>query len=514
MSRRRRARGVDNVSEEAAVLDRLSQRIDAWFPPPRSTAVAVLAFVLQALVGRASWLLGLLLMAFTAPWFVHPYRQVETMVAAAWHREHAVATTMARVERIELELSAPLDGRPGVELLPSFLLRSEATSEPLRYFPGGHWQAQERVLHDLPREFVTPLVVTPKWILPWSATPALDLYWDESMDALLNLPRTAGMEHEPTGRERMLAVFDRPMDWLLARSMHAGEATVPLKFDPATPDRVFAADALQHLPPRGGGGWAELFSALIMLVPSLPLWIIGSRLVARDLPVRHRHFATWVPLLLLPWWGTHYVDAMDRYVPDGRAIEREVRKALGPMQVLPASESLATAPTRTLRLRLDAGSSRFATWLEGLNLASPAAPMSADEAWTDLESRFARRMSALDDARLVAMLDDVFAQDWYAGGFAPILLAGASIASVEAGRAPGTRVAAEDFLAAALGADAIAPDLCHPAHAAFLARVGELQAHPDPEVAAAAKRREARERERLPERRLQRPGCARLDAGF
>jgi hypothetical protein len=514
MSRRRRARGVDTVSEEAAILDRLSQRIDAWFPAPRSTAASVLVFVLQALVGRVSWLLGLLLMAFTAPWFVHPYRQVETMVAAAWHREHAVATTMARVERIELELSAPLDGRPGVELLPSFVLQRETSAEPLRYFPGGHWRAQERVLHDLPREFATPLSVTPGWTLPWSATPALDLYWDESMDALLNLPRTAGMEHEPTERERMLAVFDRPMDWLLARSIHAGEATVPLKFDPATPDRVFAADALQHLPPRGGGGWAELFSALIMLVPSLPLWIIGSRLAARDLPVRHRHFATWVPLLLLPWWGSHYVDAMDRYVPDGRVIEREIRKALGPMQVLPASESLATAPPRTLRLRLDSASSRFASALEGVDLAPPESSMAADAAWANLESRFARRINALDDTRLVAMLDEVFALDWYAGGFAPILLGGASIASIETQRAPEARSAARDFVKAVLGADAIAPDLCHPAHAAFLARVVALQAHPDPEVAAAAKQREARERARLPERRLQRPACARLSAGF
>jgi hypothetical protein len=514
MSRRRRTRGVDTVSEEAAILDRLSQRIDAWFPPPRSSAATVVVFVLQGLVGRASWMLGLLLMAFTAPWFVHPYRQAETMVAAAWHRDHAVATTVATVQRIELELSAPLDGRPGIDLLPSILMQRESEPGGLRYFPGGHWQAQERVLRDLPREFTTPFEVTPGWVLPWSAAPGLDLYWDEAMDAMLNLPRTVGMEHEPTARERALAAFDRPLDWLMARWMHPGTSTVTLQFDAATPDRVFAADALQHLPPRGGSGWAELLSALIMLVPSLPLWIIGSRLAARDLPVRHRHFATWVPLLLLPLWGTHYVDAMDRYVPDGRAIEREVRKALGPMQVLPASESLASAPARTLRLRLDAASSRFAMWLEGVDLTPPLAPTSADEAWTDLESRFTRRIAALDDERLVAMLDGVFAQDWYGGGLAPILLDGAGVASVAEGRAPEARSAARGFLKASLGADAVAPDLCHPGHAAFLARVGALQAHPDSEVAAAAKEREARERARLPERRLQRPGCARLDAGF
>ncbi|MCZ7651697.1 MAG: hypothetical protein M5U13_11270 [Thermoanaerobaculia bacterium] len=91
MGRERAGEREGGLPDPGAALDRLERAIEARLPaPPRPVWAGLLVFVLRLLLGRGSWVLGALLVALSAPWFVLPYRQVETMVRAAWYREGAV----------------------------------------------------------------------------------------------------------------------------------------------------------------------------------------------------------------------------------------------------------------------------------------------------------------------------------------------------------------------------------------------------------------------------------------
>jgi hypothetical protein len=508
-------RASEELSTHVAWVDDLERRVDSWFPPPRSPAASVLAALLRFLLGRAGFVVGLFLVAFSAPWFVHPYRQVETMVAAAWFRQQATATTDVRVERIELHLMAHRDGDTGLGVLPSIVLVPFDGSPPLRYFPGGHWRADEMVLDDLPSELASPLRVTPGWSLPWSASPAITLHWDDDIERMMRAPHPPGMDYMLTHRQDLMAVLDRPLDRVMSSWMHETDARVGVRLHPSAPQRVFVEDALQHLPPGGGSGAGELFSALAMLLPALPFWFLGTRLVARGLPVRHRHVATWLPLLLLPLWGTRYVDFMDRHLPDGRAIEREVRHALGSMQVLPASELEAESEARVVRDRIDPATSRFAEFLAPIDLRRPTQQaLDADAAWAELERRFVQQLASLDDEALQALLTGVFERDYYSWSVAPLMLQAVEQAMRDPARSAEAHAAAEDFLLSFLGSDKFAPDTCHPGHPAFIVRLRELASVGLPKIADAAVQRESEERDLLPMRRTHRPRCERLDAGF
>ena len=231
--------------------------------------------------------------------------------------------------------------------------------------------------------------------------------------------------------------------------------------------------------------------------------------------MRHRHVATWLPLLLLPLWGTRYVDFMDRHLPDGRALEREVRHALGSMQVLPASELQAGSEERVVRERIEPATSRFAEFLAPVDLQPPTPhPMDADAAWIELERRFVQHLSGLEDEALQALLTGVFERDYYSWSVAPLMLQGVEQAMRSSARSAEARAAAEDFLLSFLGSDTLAPDSCHPGHPAFIARLRELASAGAPNIAGAAVQRETQERERLPQRRTHRPRCARLETGF
>lgn len=515
MSSNRSTPQIDEVPH-VAFLDRLALLVDAWFPLPRSTGAMIVAAVLKAILGRVSWMLGLFLVAFTAPWFVHPYRQMETMIGAAWYRHAATESVQARIEGVEFHVLPRRNSDLGYAMLPSVRLAIDANEARLRYFPSGHWQSAEAFAHDLPPELASPLPLTPQWTLSYVATDAIDLYWDDDTDLMMRIPRMAGMQHVPSLREGVLAHFDRPLDLWFARWMRGNDESnlVVVHVDQEEPDRIFVADALQHLPPRGGNGTGELVTTLGMLLLSFPLWFIGTRLAARDLPVRHRHYATWVPLLLLPLWHTHYLTLMDTYLPNGRALEREVRHALGPMQVLPDSEALETAAPRGLRMRIDRSTSRFSPWLAEADLEPPPQALEAAAAWNDLEARFAAPLARMDDATFGTRLREVLELDYPDWGFAPILLHGVALQAHSAKRSDEARAAAREYLRVVLGSESLSPDVCHPGHAAFLARVEALHSDPDASIAEIARARTRREHERLPERRLQRPGCARLQRGF
>lgn len=507
---RHRVAPNDGAPDPAAALDRLESWIERRLPEePRPLWAGALVIAMRLLLGRGSWIVGSLFVALGAPWFVLVHRQVDTMVRAAWYRATATATAEARVERVELRLiDGVWDGTQRVvpSLLLSFDPRPEddvATDEGggtstrervwVRYLPHGAGLESHNQWASSPPLLASPPTITPQWRFRWAAAgasaPGFDLLWDDSETARL---ASAAPWNGETYLANVLADLDRPIDLLVGDwTRGVADATLlPVRFPPRDPRRIFVADALSHLPPSAGNGFAELAFALILMVPfGLPFWWFGARLLSRGVAPRHRHLFVWVPLALLPFWGERYLEVLERLSPG--AFERNALLAkIGSTQVLPGAEPAGPGPSSDRRRRVDLASSRFAPTLALVDLDRPARRLAdGDAAWRELEERFTSALGLLDDEAFAGAVDQTLAAESNGGppALAPMLAEAARQATLDRARGERAQVAARQLLNFLTNRTSV--DLCHPSFRAYREDLERLATHPELELARPARER-------------------------
>jgi hypothetical protein len=492
--RRRRRDPESGPPDPAAALDKFERWIERKLPqPPRPAWAEAILFVLRLALGRGSWVVGALFVALGAPWFVFPYRQVESMIRAAWYRHTATEAAEATIERLDVELLPGLsDGTQRV--VPRLVLSfADAARGPqkVRYWPAGEvyepfhqWATSATLMHSPPR-------FTPSWRFRWSdatsTTPRFDLSWSDAADAWIRAEWNG-----KTFLQRALEDLDRPIDLVVGEwARPAGEGrTVRVRYAPGNPTRVFAGDQLDHLPPTGSSGWGELVGSFILALPfGLPFYWFGTRLLSRGVAPRRRHVFFWVPLALLPFWGTRYLDVLERMSPG--AIERHAMVArMGSTQVVPDSRAFDVEPGPARRQVLDFTTSRFAPLLRLVDWTPPAAPVADGNAvWRELDRRFSTALASLDDAAFAALLEGVLSAEGWEGtpAVSPILVAAADRASRDPRRGEAAREWARRLI---VSVSERAPlGVCHPANEAHQEDLIVASHHPDPDVAQAAAKR-------------------------
>ncbi len=494
MRSRRRRNEEDGLPDPAAGLDRLEGWIERRLPAePRPLWAEGVVLVLRLLVGRGSWVLGTLCFALGAPWFVLVHRQIDSMVRAAWYRATATATATARVERVELRLIAGVSD--GVQrVVPSVLLSFEPTAGAerlwVRYLPHGEGLESHHQWGSSPPLLAAPPTISPGWRFRWAAadgSPGFDLLWADSESSLLE---SATPWNGETFLANVLTDLDRPVDHLVGDWTRgpADATALAIRFPPAKPHRIFVADALSHLPPSAGNGFAELLFSCILAIPfGLPFWWVGTRLLSRGVAPRHRHFFVWVPLVLLPFWGPRYLEILERLSPG--ALERNAILAkVGSTQVLPGAERAGPGPAFDRRRRVDFASSRFAATLAQVDLSRPAKRLASGNAvWREIEGRFTRVLAPLDDEAFVQLLEQTLAAESWSGppALAPMLVDGALLALGDPARGEAARNTARRLLGSLTATTSV--DLCHPSFRAYREDLEQIALHPEPEVSAPAR---------------------------
>lgn len=484
----RRGNPDEGLPDPAAALDRFEGWLEARLPPePRPAWATGVLWTARLVVGRGSWVLGAALVAMSAPFWVFPYRQIESMALASWYRLTATATAEARIETMGLRLvpdsAEGLRGEPYVVL--AFEPQAGASTVRVRYLPHGaglesfHQVYIDEDLFSMPREY--SLGFRPRWRDPATGEPRVELAYRSEDAAAVESLAGWNQKTQLANAERSV---DRPLEWFLGDWLRAAEdgASVTVRFPPGRPQRVFASDVLSRLPPTGGSPWGALLTSLLICVPfALPFWWAGTRLLARPLPPRWRHVVVWGPLALLPFWGTRYVEAVERLSPEGAEFNPVARK-MGSTQVLPGAEPLEALSGP--RIVFDLDKSRFAPLLRRVDLRRPADPLpDHDAVWRELSARFNRAVGALPDDELSAMLNVAW-HDFGDVSMSPVLIDTARRVTVEPSRSEALREEARRYLLAIL--ETSWPQLCEPAFAARWDELAPLAAHPDPEIAAAA----------------------------
>jgi hypothetical protein len=502
--RRARRNEDDGPPDPARWLDQLDHWLERKLPPPRGPLAELLVLAIRLALGRGSWVLGALLVAMSAPFFVFPYRQAETMVKAAFYRATATGRAEARVERAGVRLLPVMD-EGGLRGEPYVVLAFEP--EPgetvrVRYLPHGAGLESFNQAWLDSRLLVAPPAWASgwrfRWVDPATGEPAIEVNVHPDDVAFVNLPSTWNGE---SYYDNAVTDLDLPLDWLMAewRRGPDDDLVLPVRFPPGNPERIFVGDALSRLPPTLGSGWWELFGSCVVALPfGLPFWWFGTRLLAAPLPRRWRHVLFWGPLALLPLWGTRYLEVVERLSPG--ASENVLARKLGSTQVLPGAEPAdALEGPRTV---LDLGTSRFALLLARVDLARPPRPLGSEDAvWKELAARFTAATATLPDAELEQVLAEesrAFAP-YHRGAVAAVLVETARRAALDGARSPETRELARNFLLQILEDDW--PPLCSAGYAAKRATLDGLDSFPDGQVATAAAARFEEERGWIESRR-------------
>lgn len=493
----RRRESDDGPPDPALWLDRVDGWLDRKLPPPRGPLAELAVLAVRLALGRGSWVAGALLVAMSAPFFVFPYRQAETMVKAAWYRARATGRAEARVEGAGVRL-VPVMDEGGLRGEPFVVLAFEP--EPgrtvrVRYLPhGAGLESFNQAWLD------AGLLVSPpawasgwrlRWVDPASGEPAIGIRVANDDSAFV---RQASAWNGETYYDNARADLDRPLDWLIAEWQRPpdDDLVLPVRFPPGNPQRIFVGDSLSRLPPTLGSGWGELFGSIIVALPfGLPFWWFGTRLLARPLPRRWRHVLFWGPLALLPLWGTRYLEVVDRLSPG--ASSNVLARKLGSTQVLPGAEpaDALDGPGQVLDLR----TSRFAPLLARVDLARPRVPLGSDDAvWAEVVARFTAATADLPDGELERVLAEesgAFAP-YHRGAVAAVLVETARRAALDPARSEATRELARNFLLQILEDDW--PPLCSAGYGAKRATLDGLDRFADEQVAAAASARFDEER--------------------
>jgi len=130
-------------------LEGFERWLDRRLPEPRGLPATVVVFLVRLLLGRASWVVGAFLIAFAAPWIAYTYRQVESMVLAAYYRAAASGRAEARIESFGVRLLPEPGEGAGTRAEPYVILTYRPSLGPelrVRYLPQGagletfhHW---------------------------------------------------------------------------------------------------------------------------------------------------------------------------------------------------------------------------------------------------------------------------------------------------------------------------------------------------------------------------------------
>lgn len=472
-------------------LEGFERWLDRRLPEPRGLPATVFVFLVRLLLGRASWVAGAFLIAFAAPWIAYTYRQVESMVLAAYYRGAASGRAEARIESFGVRLlPEPTEGA-GTRAEPYVILAYRPNSGPelrARYLPQGaglesfqNWMLGPALFSSPP---VYPGNFPFRWIDPRTGVPGFEVQIADRDRAKLEQKTPWS---DLNYREHALFELDRPLDLLLGEWVLPAHLplTAPVRFPPDRPGRVFVGDVLHGLPPAGPNGWAELLgSSILLCIFGIPVWGWGTRLLGRSLPYRHRHFLIWVPLVLLPFWGTRYLEVAERLAPGVSAFNLLAQKTAA-TPVFPGAEPVSMQTGH--RQRVDFTDSRYAPILSRVALERPASPLAdADAVWRELVRRFTAATAGLPDADIEAVLSTAIADVFGDGevAVAPVLIETARRISVDSARPEALREEARRLLIYLLGENW--PPLCTAAFAAKRETIGPLGRHPHPEVAKAA----------------------------
>jgi hypothetical protein len=484
--------------DPAGGLDRLRRWVEDRLPPPRGRLATAAVWAFDLLVGRGGWVVGAFLVAMSAPWFVFPYRQLESMTLAAFYRLAASGRAEARVEGSGVLLVRHGEER-SVWVEPYVLLAFEPASGRtasagrtvrVRYVPHGGGLEPYHQEDLTPRLFdaqpTYPSGFRLRWVDGNTGTPGFEV----RVRARDREPLDADDPYDDrTPLEQALLGLDRPLELLAGEWVQPAEVplTAKVRYPPWRPQRVFVGDALDRLPPLHieNGLAALLISGLLCACFAGPFWWFGTRLLGASLPPRWRHLLVWLPLALLPLWGTRYLSWLDRLSPSGVDFGF-LPRMMGTTQALPGAEP-PEQPGDTVH-RVDLAGSRFAPLLARVDLRRPPRALpDAGAAWREVGARFTRAAATLADDELARMFstartDAALSEDEPA--LAPALIEAARLASLDPARSPEVRETARGMLAALLARGW--PALCTVAYQTKREAIAPLADHTHPELAAAA----------------------------
>lgn len=509
----------------AGALDDLDRWVEAKLPRESWPLLSALVLgIVRLLTGRLGWLAGAFILLFAAPMLESVYREAAAPLERARWRARTTARAEGRIVASGFAITVDskalararfwedvAQARPFAVL--AFL---GPTGEEVRslYRPAGdRWPARPagRLGRDL---LVFPPELAPGLAMVWSGPAGRGAEAAILVPpALRDAPSTStGRAYSPwetpppptSAAEELLTEIDRPFE-IVAREWAAaagglvgGRDRLDVRFLPGEPERAFPLTAFDTV--AGDELAIKAFPLLMFGAVALLAWWFGAGLIARGLPRRQRQALTWLPLLLLPWWGPHLERALAGIVPgEGEWVRSALVNFASPVAVA------VSGPVAWSDSGLEVWSpqrSEFADLLAAIDLGPPApAPPDIDAAWREMTDRVAvylltRSEPELDDlvTRLAWDAHD-YERPWRRRRLLPAFAEGLRRLSLAAERSSERRDEATRLLRGLL--ESSWPENCGFAFAESLLLVRRLAEHPDDELRAAAADRLARFHEAL-----------------
>jgi hypothetical protein len=504
----------------AGALDDLDRWVEAKLPRERWPLLSALVLgIVRLLTGRLGWLAGAFVLLFAAPMLESVYREATAPVERALWRARTTARAEGRI----------VAGGFAITVNPQALARARfwedvaqarpfavlafhgPTGEEVRslYRPAGdRWPARPagRLGRDL---LVFPPELAPGLAMVWSGPegrgPEVEILIPPALRDEPSTPTGRGYSPWETpppptsAAEELLAKIDRPFE-IVAREWTAasgglvgGRDRLDVRYLPGEPERAFPLTAFDTV--AGDELATKAFALLMFGAVALLAWWFGAGLIVRGLPRRHRQALTWLPLLLLPWWGARLERTLAGIVPGEGELVRSALVNFSSPVALPLAGPVVWADVGREVWSLQR--SEFADLLAAVDLARPEpAPPDVDAAWRAMSERVGAFLFAQPEPALDALVTRLAwdAQDyerpWRRLRLLPAFAEGLRRLSLAEERPPERRDEATRLLRGLL--ESSWPENCSFAFGESLRLVQRLAEHPDHELRAAATDRLAR----------------------
>lgn len=274
---------------------------------------------------------------------------------------------------------------------------------------------------------------------------------------------------------------DRPLEWLVRAAAAPAEARFEVAYDPASPRRALPVALLD---PQATAGSGSLFFLVLFAALGGLAWAKGIRIAFLGFKPP---WAIWIfglaPLLLMPWWGDRFADAVRRLAPGLGEIGLALAADLGEAGRPPVEIHERDFGARLERVVWRPESSYYREPLAAFDVHPLSHPGDADGALRAATDEIGARLLASEPAAQIGWLRTLAWEEQLDRGEVSLLWAPAALELLkDSSQPPAVRSAAENFLfwhgVTPLG---IGPD--QPAFAARRAIWEALSTAPDAAVA-------------------------------
>ena len=140
-----------------------------------------------------------------------------------------------------------------------------------------------------------------------------------------------------------------------------------IRYQPEHPDRAFPLDAFTTDP--GDALASKAWGLFVVGGLGLFFWWFGAGLIVRGLPRPHRLALTWLPVLLLPWWGHELDRVLGRLLPEAGELARSAVGTFASSAAVPAAGPVEWAEAQSHVWT--PARSEFADLLARIDLSAP-----------------------------------------------------------------------------------------------------------------------------------------------